>query len=212
MIVRNMLIGSALLGLFAVIGVSLVTVTHVVTQPIIAENERQALLNNLHILVPSSTHSNAIETDIIQVTDESLGSSDVITVYRARMHGQPVAAIFTSISPDGYSGNIKLLIGINHNGSVAGVRVINHKETPGLGDAIEAERSNWILSFNGKTLNNPPLKKWAVKKDGGVFDAFTGATITPRAVVKAVKNTLLYYREHREMLFSATMSPEATNG
>jgi electron transport complex protein RnfG len=129
------------------------------------------------------------------------------------MHGQPVAAIFTSVAPDGYSGNIKLLVGILHNGVLAGVRVISHKETPGLGDAIEADRSNWILSFNEKSLQNPPLKQWGVKKDGGFFDSFTGATITPRAVVNAVKNTLLYFQENREMIFSATTAAtEASNG
>ena len=110
------------------------------------------------------------------------------------------------MAPDGYSGNIHLLVAIKYDGTLAGVRVVNHKETPGLGDAVEAERSNWILGFTGKSLTNPGKKGWAVKRDGGQFDQFTGATITPRAVVKAVYKTLEYYQQHKTQLFSDTGS------
>ncbi len=212
MLLRNMLIGSGLLGLFAIIGVGLVTLTYVTTKPLITENERQALLSNLHTLVPPTIHNNAIEEDVIYIIDPLLGSPNPVAVYRARLDKQPVAVIISSIAPDGYSGNIKLLVGIKHNGTISGVRVINHKETPGLGDAIEADRSDWIFGFNDKSLTSPKLEDWAVKKDGGIFDSFTGATITPRAVVKAVRNTLTYFRDHREMLFKASSNPEQNNG
>jgi len=118
------------------------------------------------------------------------------------LNGKPVAVLATPVAPDGYSGSIKLLVGVYADGTLAGVRVLAHKETPGLGDAIEATRSDWILTFEGKSLNNPPPKAWAVKKDGGAFDQFTGATITPRAVVKAARQFLIYFQQHKEQLLA----------
>jgi electron transport complex protein RnfG len=122
-------------------------------------------------------------------------------VYRARKYGWPVAVVLAPVAPDGYNGTIRLLVAIKMDGTLAGVRVIQHRETPGLGDAIEAERSDWILGFDGKSLNDPVQEKWKVKRDGGDFDQFTGATITPRAVVKAVNKALLYFRLHGHSLF-----------
>lgn len=207
-----MLIGALILGLFAIVGTSMVALTYDGTAERIAENERQALLRSLHQIISPDSHSNDIYTDIIEVQDPLLGTDEPVTVYRARMDEEPVAVVIASIAPDGYGGAIKLLVGINYDGTIAGVRVISHKETPGLGDAIEAERSDWILGFNGRSLEDPEEKRWAVKKDGGVFDQFTGATITPRAVVHAVANTLRYYHKQREELFAAAkehMSEEA---
>ncbi len=199
---RNMLIGAMILGLFSVVGTGLVALTHQGTAERIAENERQALLRSLHQLIAPESHDNDIYNDVITVHDKALlGSRDGVSIYRARRGGQPVAAVLASSAPDGYSGTIKLLVGINYNGTLAGVRVLSHRETPGLGDGIEAERSNWILTFSGRSLLNPEEAGWKVKKDGGVFDQFTGATITPRAVVKAVHNTLRYYQQHREAIF-----------
>ncbi len=109
--------------------------------------------------------------------------------------------MFNSIAPNGYSGRIHLLVGVYVDGSLAGVRVVKHAETPGLGDAVELRKSPWIKSFDGKSLNNPQTSGWAVKRDGGDFDQFTGATISPRAVVKAVHNTLLYYQQNADMIF-----------
>lgn len=207
---KNMLIGGLILGLFAVVGTGLVAMTYNGTAERIAENERQALLRSLHQIVSPDSHDNDIYTDVIQVRDLSLGTHQPVTVYRARQGKQPVAAVIASIAPDGYSGAIKLLVGIHYDGTLAGVRVVSHRETPGLGDAIEAERTDWILAFNGRSLGNPEEKRWAVKKDGGVFDQFTGATITPRAVVQGVYNTLRYYQKHREALFAP--ATESDNG
>lgn len=210
---KNMLISALLLGLFAIVGTGLVSLTHSGTTERIAENERQALLRSLHALIPSKSHDNDIYKDRIEVShQELLGSKEPISIYRARMGGSPIAAILTPIAPDGYGGNIKLLVAINYDGSLAGVRVISHKETPGLGDSIEVERNDWILSFNGRSLINPEAEQWKVKKDGGIFDQFTGATITPRAVVKAVYNSLRYYQLNRDALYAPAKISEVTTG
>lgn len=209
MVWKNMLIGALILGLFAITGTGLVALTYEGTAERIAENERQALLRNLHQIIQPEEHDNDIYRDLIRISDPLLGSNEPVTVYRARKAGQPVAAVIASIAPDGYGGNIKLLVGIRYDGTLAGVRVISHKETPGLGDAIEAERNDWILGFNGRSLLDPAENKWKVKKDGGVFDQFSGATITPRAVVKAVYNTLRYYRQHRDALYAKVETGES---
>jgi electron transport complex protein RnfG len=200
---RNILTTTVILVLFAIIGTGLVAYTYQQTEEQIAENERQALLQSLRAIIPPDKYDNEIFTDTVQVqAPQMLGSPRPITVYRARKDGKPVAAALTPVAPDGYNGAIKLLVGIYYDGTVAGVRVVSENETPGLGDAIEADRSDWIFSFSGKSLGKPPESKWAVKRDGGVFDQFTGATITPRAVVKAVRKTLVYYRDHRDQLFA----------
>jgi len=204
---NNSIRSGILLALFALIGTALLSFTHDSTRDRIASNERDALLKNLHKIINPNMHDNDLYTDNITVTNEKLlGTSDPVTVYRARMRGKNIAAVFSSIAPNGYSGTIKLLVGISRNGTLTGVRVVSHKETPGLGDAIEVERSNWILSFDQKSLINPDIKNWRVKKDGGDFDQFTGATITPRAIVKAVKNTLVYYKNHQQEVFADTTS------
>lgn len=202
---KSMIVGGYVLGIFAVVATSLVAFTYDNTKAQIAENERQRLLRSLNELVPSSQYDNAIFWDYIDIVADGLNrKGQPIRVYRARMLGKPVAVIMQVVAMDGYSGPIKMLIGIHHNGQLEGVRVISHRETPGLGDAIELARSDWILSFSGKSLENTAEKRWRVIKDGGVFDQFTGATITPRAVVKAVRNTLIYFRDHKSMLFNKT--------
>jgi len=202
MLWRKMLLSAVLLTLFAVMGTALVGLTYEATVERIAENERQALLNNLHTLVPPERHDNDIHADRIQVqAPDRLGTEAPVTVYRARKAGEPVAAVLTPVAPDGYGGDIRLLVAVNYDGTVAGVRVLAHKETPGLGDNIEVEKSDWITRFAGRSLSNPPAEKWRVRKDGGVFDQFTGATVTPRAVVGAVRRTLEYYAANRDRLF-----------
>lgn len=199
---RNMLISALLLGGFAVIGTAIVAWTQDVTRERIAENERAALLRKLHILVPREAHDNDMYEDRIRVrAPDALGSPFALPVYRARQNGEPVAAILTAVAPDGYSGPIRLLVAVRHDSTLAGVRVLSHRETPGLGDAIEASRSDWIHDFEGKSLGEPPAEQWRVRRDGGVFDQFTGATITPRAVVDAVRRALVYFEAHRDELF-----------
>ena len=179
------------------------------TRSSIAENERRVLLRNLYTLLPSEKLDNDIVNDTMTVPASGLlGTETESTVYRARLGDQPVAAIFNSIAPNGYSGKIYLLVGVYSDGSVAGVRAIKHNETPGLGDAIEVKKNPWVLGFNGRSLLNPAPHQWAVKRDGGQFDQFTGATITPRAVVQAVRNTLRYYDENAATIFEQVTAPD----
>lgn len=117
-----------------------------------------------------------------------------------------MATVLTSVVPNGYSGPIKLLVAVRYDGTLGGVRIISHKETPGLGDKVEENRSDWVYSFNDKSLGDPPLEKWGVKRDGGYFDQFTGATITPRTIVNTVKNTLLYVRDNKDALYDRQAS------
>lgn len=209
---KNMSISSVLLGMFAIIGSGLVAFTHDNTEERIAANERAFLLRSLHELVTPAMHDNDMFRDVIQVTDnEYLGSKKPVNVYRARKEGKNVAVIINAIAPDGYNGAITLLVAINTTGELIGVRVAKHRETPGLGDAIEVMRSNWILGFSGKSLENPGKKGWYVKRDGGVFDQFTGATITPRAIVKAVYNTLQYFQKNSEILFETKPTGQTDN-
>jgi electron transport complex protein RnfG len=202
------LIAGGILGIFAIAGTSLVAFTHTATAERIAANEREILLRNLHALVPPETIDNDMALDTLQVSDqEQLGAATTI-VYRGRKLGGPVAAVLTTTVPNGYSGPIKMLVAVRYDGSLGGVRVLNHKETPGLGDKVEESRSDWIYSFNDKSIGNPPLDKWKVKRDGGVFDQFTGATITPRSIVEAVKKTLLYVQANKDALYDKQAATE----
>ena len=201
-IVRNMIISAIVLALFAAVGTFFVSYTYDNTIDRIKENKRLALLKAFHVLIPPTAHDNDVFTDIIKVQDKNLlGSKKPVNIYRARKDNKDIAVIINSVAPDGYNGKIELLVAINYNGTLAGIRVVHHKETPGLGDAIEENRSDWITKFKQLSLTNPDKKGWAVKRDGGEFDQFTGATITPRAIVKAVYNTLRYYKEHRDTLY-----------
>ena len=199
---RPVLISAIFLFLFAIIGTGTVAYIFESTEERIAENQRRALLKSLNELVPEDLYDNDIYADILYVQNgELLGTDAPVPVYRARKNGWPVAAVLAPVAPDGYNGSIRLLVAIQLNGKLAGVRVIQHRETPGLGDRIEAERSGWVLEFNGKSVLDPQENNWKVKRDGGTFDQFTGATITPRAVVKAVKEALLYYKAYGQTLF-----------
>jgi len=203
MTMRNTIISAIILGLFAIIGTALVSFTYDATREKIKTNQRMALLRKLHNIIKPEEHDNDIFTDVMMVDNPTLlGSDRPVPVYRARKQGKPVAAVIAAVAPGGYNGNIFLLVGIYQDGSLAGVRVVRHIETPGLGDSIDEQKSGWILGFRGKSLQKPQKGGWKVKRDGGEFDQFTGATITPRAVVKAVYNSLVYFKQNRELLFS----------
>lgn len=199
---RQILISGLFLCLFAVIGTAFVAVTEDRTRAKIADNERRVLLRNLYALLPPAKLDNDIASDTRAIPASLLlGTESESLVYRARFQGEPVAVIFNSIAPNGYSGRIHLLVGVYFDGSLAGVRAVKHAETPGLGDAIDLQKSDWMHGFESRSLNNTQSGKWKVKRDGGVFDQFTGATVTPRAVVEAVKNTLLYYDKNAQNLY-----------
>lgn len=192
-----------LLMLFATIGAGIVGLTYDNTIDAIKHNEKLALLRKLNTILPADKYDNDLLHDTVLLSPTSLlSTTEISTAYRARKQGKPVAVVISAIAPNGYNGSIHLLVGIYDDGRLAGVRVVKHRETPGLGDVVEASRSDWILGFNGKSLTDPGEKKWKVKRDGGEFDQFTGATITPRAVVKAVHWALIYFSHRREELFA----------
>lgn len=199
---RKVLLGGVGLAIFGLLASALVAVTYYLSKDRIAAAERDRFLTLVHVLVPANKHDNDMYKD--RVTLQFTGASkptDTFTVYRARKAKQPVAAIFDVIAPDGYSGAIRLLVAIRNTNEVIGVRVVSHKETPGLGDYIDDDKSDWVYGFNEKSLTNPSPEKWRVKKDGGEFDQVTGATITPRAIVKTVNRTLGYFASHKTEVF-----------
>ena len=194
------------LGIFSLVGIGMVSFTHFLTYEKIADNERLFILKNLRELIPVNFHDNDLLADTVQISDHDFfGSDQQITVYRATTNQQLVAIIATPTVPDGYNGSIKLLVAIKASGELMGVRAVSHHETPGLGDAIDTNKSDWVYSFNGRSLTNPEVKYWRVKRDGGVFDQFTGATITPRAVVKTVLKTLQYYQANKAGLSASAL-------
>ncbi len=196
------LISGLLLGVFGVLGAGLVGLSHEVTAERIARNEREALLEQLRLLVPAAQVDNDMLTDVTQISAPRALGAATTRVYRARRDGEPLAAVLSPVVAQGYSGPIRLIVAIRYDGGLAGVRVLSHRETPGLGDKIEAERSDWILDFAGRSLTDPPASRWKVRRDGGAFDQFTGATVTPRAVVGAVKSSLEYFSENQDRLFA----------
>ncbi len=192
---------ATLLTIFAIIGGGLVAFSFKITHQRIEANKRAALLSALNAIVPQIQYDNDFFNDFREVQNIALGTDEPIMVYRARKHHQPIAAVLAPTARDGYNGRINLFVGIDYEGTLLGVRVISHQETHGLGNQIELRRSNWILSFDGRSLTNTGETEWKIKQDGGVFDQFTGASITPRAVVKAVHETLLYYWQYRDEVY-----------
>lgn len=184
-----------LLAMFAVVGVVLLNIVKMQTDEKIVENERAGLMSRLLEVVDKNNHDNDLLSDTIQLSAERLNSSKPVTVYRARKQGQPTAAIFVMSTSKGYKGTIQMVVGVRMDKTLSGVRVVQHTETPGLGDKMEIRKGNWILGFDNTSLQQPDLQRWAVKKDGGYFDQFTGATITPRAIVGAVRNVLVWANE-----------------
>jgi Na+-translocating ferredoxin:NAD+ oxidoreductase subunit G len=187
---------------FALIGTAMLAITYQFTHEPIARSEEQEKLKLVTQIAPAETYDNDIIKDSAQLSaDDLLGNDDTSIAYLGRLKDQPSIAVLQVIAPDGYSGKISLIISIRSDGKVGGVRVISHRETPGLGDYIEIARSKWITIFDGKSLEDPKDADWKVKKDGGQFDYMAGATITPRAVVKAVHKALQYFALHREEMF-----------
>lgn len=184
-----------LLGAFALLTAAVLAGTHLMTKDRIAAAERKAAEQALLEIIASlpEKHDNDLLADSLDIPaslQKTLNWQGDEKVYLAKRSGKVIAYLIPAIAPEGYSGDIKLLIGITPSGMLSGVRVLAHKETPGLGDKVETKKSDWILSFTGRSLTAENSSAWAVKKDGGDFDQFTGATITPRAVVKQVKQSV----------------------
>lgn len=207
-VVRNAIV----LAIFAMISTGLIAITHLLTKDKIAQEIEQSLVRQLSQIVPPSHYSNEVYKDCTLINDPAfLGSQTDQKLYRMRNKDGDYAILMTSIAPDGYSGKINLAIAISLHGKILGVNILSHKETPGLGDKIERSKSRWLDQFTGLSLNNPKEKHWKVKKDGGQFDALTGATITPRAVIKAVFNSLEFYAQNSLHLFELKSNCERSN-
>ena len=200
---NTMFKAAATLTLVALIGTSALVTMHGATRERIIVQQRRAVLASLNQIIPAGSYDNAMHDDYIDLEASGLiHPRQPIRVYRARLGNRDMGLIMQVTAPNGYNGDIKMLVGIDTEGRILGVRVIEHRETPGLGgDDIEADKSDWILDLDGKSLGNPERDQWAVKADGGIFDQFTGATITPRAVVETVGQTLDYFQLNRQILF-----------
>jgi electron transport complex protein RnfG len=202
---RNASRNALVLGAFALLGTALMAGSFLVTRAPIAASEtaeKQALLNQV---MPASHYDNDLLASVRTLpANAQLGTRAPSRVWRAERRGKPVGVILEVIAPDGYSGDIFLLIGVDINGRLTGVRVTAHRETPGLGDYIEKRKSPWIDQFAGRALGQPATGEWAVRKDGGAFDARAGATVTPRAVVAAIRRALEYVQTHHDTLYPTT--------
>ncbi|MCG6117113.1 MAG: electron transport complex subunit RsxG [Aquimonas sp.] len=193
-----------LLGSCALIAIGALTAVEHLTRERIAEARAAAERAALAVVLPPADHDNDPLQDSLSVHAPAwLGRETAVRVWRARRAGAPAALAIELSAPDGYSGDIDLLLGIDASGRVIAVRVTRHAETPGLGDPIERSRSDWVDGFGGRALGDPALAGWTVRREGGEFDQFTGATITPRAVVRAVARSLLFIERHGDTLWAA---------
>jgi electron transport complex protein RnfG len=192
-----------LVGIVAAVAAFMVSASYEFSKDRIAANERARLIASLNSVLDARLRSHDLGTVRLSVADrELLGDDEPVDVFVAMEGRTPAAIVFASVAPHGYNAAIRMLVGVSPAGEVTGIRIVSHRETPGLGDAIEVAKSNWILQFDGLTLAMPATSMWAVDKDDGHFDTITGATVTSRAVVQGVKNTLLYFEQHRDELFA----------
>ncbi len=202
-IIRNARKDALTLVAFAAVFTLMMAFVHQITKAPIEKSEAEARMALFAQIIPPSMHDNDVLKDTIQIAPNPLlGNKQPSVANRARVNHQPQAIILEAIAPDGYSGDIKLLIAIKYDGTVSGVRVLTHKETPGLGDYIDIAKDNWIKLFDGESLTRTGEAEWKVKKDSGKFDYMAGATITPRAVVKAVHKALQYFEANKAQLFA----------
>lgn len=193
---QRTLIHGMILGAFCLGFGMLLVMTNGYTKDDIALRALEDRQNSLAQVIPDSLHDNNLATDTLVLKNEQ---GNEVTVYVATKEGKVTSVAFETASP-GYSGAIKVMLGVDPDSKILGARVLAHKETPGLGDKIEVKKGDWILRFTGLSIGNPPLDKWKVKKDGGIFDQFAGATITPRAVVKAIREGLQFFEANKAKL------------
>lgn len=186
-----------------ILAIAALSLVHQLTRERMEVARQQWLLQGLSAVLPEGPYDADPLSTRKLITAVELGSVQPLPLYTVYRNGQPLAAVLSVIAPDGYNGNIQLLLGIHSDGQVIGARVTEHRETPGLGDDIDINRSDWIRQFDGRSLRSDTSPAWNVKKRGGRFDAMTGATITPQAVITAIHRALLWYRQHRDEVFPA---------
>ncbi|WP_394127696.1 electron transport complex subunit RsxG [Vibrio hepatarius] len=201
----------AVLAIFACASTGVVALTNYLTKDRIQLQEQKQLLSVLNQVIPHDLHDNDLYQACTLVSDPKLGTDQAMPVYMATLNGEPSAMAIEAIAPDGYNGAIKIIVGIEQDGTISGTRILSHQETPGLGDKIDLRISDWILGFTGKQVTDNNQADWKVRKDGGQFDQFTGATITPRAVVKAVKNTVDFVNSNRDQIQSQPLNCGGNN-
>lgn len=194
---------TGILAAFALLAAVLLGVVDLATRDVIKLRLEEDLKAKLEEVIPAQMHDNDLLLDTITLptANANLGAAETV-VYLAKKSGEINGVCFKLVAPDGYAGAISLVMGVDKNGEVLGVRVISHTETPGLGDKIEISKSKWVLSFDGKSLENVGFEKWAVKKDNGIFDQFSGATITPRKVVLAIRRGLEFFKANQATLLA----------
>ncbi|MDZ7644034.1 MAG: electron transport complex subunit RsxG [Woeseiaceae bacterium] len=196
-----------ILAVLAATCTALVALTHRMTAERIKANEQAFLEQSLAPALGGLYYDSDLSKSAIEIEPpHGLPGDDPVTVYRVFNEGEPVAALFVVTARDGYSGPIRLLVGIEADGEISAVRVLEHRETPGLGDKIESSKSDWLEQFPGRSLADPPRDAWAIRRDGGTFDQLSGASITPRAVIKAIRTTLIYFEENRNAVFAQPAS------
>jgi len=199
------------LAAIAAVCATLVAATHRLTTDRIAANEQAWLEQSLLPALGDIDYDGSITESRLELEPpHDLPGNDPAVIYRAYSGSTPVAALFAVTAPGGYAGPIRILVGVDAGGAVTGVRILEHRETPGLGDGIESTRSAWVHQFDGRSLGNPPAGAWQLRVDGGEFDQLTGASVTPRAVIKAIRDTLLYFDAHQAEILDmpATAEPE----
>ena len=196
-------LSGSVLAVFAAITSVAIGWTYLATKDQIDVEVRRAEARQLLEIFPPETHDNDIVDDGFELVADTplLGIREARQGYRVRRDDRVIGVILPATARDGYSGDIRALVGVRDDGTVAGVRVVAHRETPGLGDKVDLRKSDWILGFDNRSLSQPDLSGWNVEKDGGVFDQFTGATVTPRAVILATRRALEYARLNAETLF-----------
>ena len=192
------------LAVIAGLCTALVALTYTATAERIEVNEQAWLERSLQPALSGLFFDSGVTESMMTIPPpHDLPGSEAAIVYRVYAEDAPVAALFVVSARDGYAGPIRVLVGVDVSGAVTGVHVLEHRETPGLGDRVESGKSDWVQQFDGRSLIDPSPSGWAIKRDGGRFDQLTGASVTPRAIVKTIRDTLLYFEAHREEVFIA---------
>ena len=197
------------LAAIAAICTTLVAATYHATRDRIAANDKALLEQSLEPALSGLFFDGGVsESRLVIEPPHELPGNDAAVIYRVFAAGEPVAALFAVTARDGFSGPIRVLLGVEYDGTVTGVRILQHRETPGLGDKIESQRTDWVFQFDGRSIGDPVVTGWAIQGDGGGFDQLTGASVTPRAVIKALRDTLLYFDANRDAIFAIEVSAE----
>ena len=197
------------LAVIAAICTALVAATYQLTEERIAANEKALLEQALQPALSGLFYEGGVsESRLVIPPPHDLPGNDTALIFRVYAKDSPVAALFAITARDGFAGAIRVLVGVEFDGTVTGVRILQHRETPGLGDKIESARSDWIFQFDGRSMGDPEVTGWAIRNDGGDFDQLTGASVTPRAIIQATRDTLLYFDARRDEIFAASSTED----